>query len=507
VKPTVSSLVRKRLLHGALLVAVFSRPLGAQCPDGSPLPCGHYARPLPRSTIAVLYLETRQGDTALAYLADGLTESLIDRLSQAGLSVASRYQVRRYRNQPTADPATLGRDLGVSNLLTGTVRGIGSHLQVSIEMIGAASAARLWGQQFEGSVQDLLRIERDIATTVADSIVRRLQPAQRRALASSPSTNPAAYELYLRGRYDLAQSTGPTIRRALEELEEASRLDPRSARLKAEVGVAYAHLFARMGATLPGVSPDSMLGRAFAAADAALRLDSASGAAWHARAAALWVRLEYDPGRDMTPAARAAERSIALDSLNPEAWHTYGLILMDVGEDDAAAAAFRRCLALEPSSATSLERLARLSLYRHQFADALRLLDSATVVEPGFDQPAIQYRRALALIRLGHADSARAALARGADVFAEAPLLILVAEGDSVAARTGVGRLRQPSWPAVEVLAALGERDSAVTMLQAMVQPTIGYSRLLRLPEMDPLRSDPRFQRLYSATLPLVPVR
>lgn len=496
-----------RFLVGALIAAAVSTPSAAQCPDGTPPPCEREARPAPRSSVAVLYFDAPPGDTSLAYLADGLTESVIYRLSQAGLAVASRYQVRRFRNRATGDPATLGRILGVANLLAGTVRAVGPDLQVSIEMIRASSAVRLWGQQFERPEQDLLRIESDIAAAVADSIVRRLQPAQRRALVASPSTSPAAYDHYLRGRYYLAQRTEPTIRRAIQELEEASQLDSRSARLKAEVGVAYTIYFGLGGSSIPGVPPDAILARAFAAADTALRLDSLNATAWHARAAALHARLEGDPARDMTSAARAAERSLSLDSLDPEAWHTFGSVLMDAAADSGAATAFRRALTLDPRRAITLERFARLSLFRHQFAEALRLLDSALAVEPGFNVPAIQYRRALALVRLGRVDSAEAALARGADFFADARLLVLIAGNDSAAARLGVEHLRQPSWPAVEVLAALGEHDRALTMLEAIAQPTLSFLNLLRLPEMDPIRSDPRFQRLYAASLPLVPVQ
>jgi len=481
-------------------LAAATSPAAAQCPDGSAPPCTR-ERKAPQPSVAILYFETPQGDTTLAYLADGLTESLIDQLSQAGVSVASRYQVRRYAHQATTDPASLGRALNVSTLVTGTLRGLGASLRVSIEMISAASGARLWGQQFERTSDDLLHLQVAIASAVADSIAGRLQPAQRKALGTAPTTLPAAYDHYLRGRYYLARRTGPAVGRAVQELAEASRLDPRSARLRAELGVAYS-VYAAFGR-----SQDSLLQLAAAAADAALRLDSLSATAWLVRASTFYLSQTAERSRDLSRAAGAAQRSLSLDSLDPEAWHVYGEILMDAGADDAADSAYRRALALDPGRAVTLERLARLDQYRHRFEEALLLLDSALAVEPGFNEYGVQYRRFHVLLRLGRLADARQAL-EYAGVFATwLRPFVLLAANDSAAALAAADSIPEPSMPAVVAIAALGQTDRAMTMLEAVASPTLSTYKYLRLPEMDPLRGDPRFQRLVAASQPVGFVR
>lgn len=485
----------------AVIIATLTQPLAGQCPDGTAPPCPGVSRAPSRPTIAVLYFETPPGDTLLTYLADGLTESLIDRLSHGGLVVVSHYQVRRYRNLAVVSAPTLGRALNASHLVTGTLLGVGPRLRISVEVISAASATRLWGQQFERPREKLLSLESEIATLVADSVVGRLQPAQHRAITAAPSTNPAAYDHYLRGRFYLAQRTEPTIRRAILEFEAASRLDPRSAQLRAQVGVADA-IYASLGGS--EIMP---LQQAFIAADKALRLDSLNATAWHARALALRERLAGDAARDMTDAARAAQRSISLDSMDAEAWHTYGTILMDAADDDGASATFQRALALDPRRASTLERFARLKLLHHEFAAALELLDSAIAVEPGFNGPAIQNRRARALLRLGRLDEARKALDAGGDRYPGTRALLLVAEKDSGAAAAALASIEQPSLAAVEVLAALGETDRAIAILESIAHPTTEWYQLLRLPELDPLRDQPRFQVLLAASRPLALLR
>jgi TolB-like protein len=199
--------VRYSLIACALVS--FAGALRAQCPDGSPPPCA--ARPIARPPVlgvAVLYFENASRDSAYTYLAEGLTESLIDRFGHSGIPVTSRYVVRRLRDERTAPPADLAKWLNASHAVSGSVRVAGTSLRVSVELIRLPAGERVWGRQFDRPSEDLLAVESEIATTVADSVLGRIQPSQRRKLVSAPTTSPAAYDHFQRGRFYLAQRTG-----------------------------------------------------------------------------------------------------------------------------------------------------------------------------------------------------------------------------------------------------------------------------------------------------------
>src|SRR2546425_3209242 len=148
-RPEVTSTLG--LLAVVLLTAALAAPVLAQCPDGSPPPC-RAAQPErataapPANSLAVLYFDNLSLDTAHAYLADGLTDELIVRLGEVRrLDVKSRFAVRRYRGRLINDPASIGRTLGVEYLVSGSLRPGHDRLRVTVELMRAATGARLWG--------------------------------------------------------------------------------------------------------------------------------------------------------------------------------------------------------------------------------------------------------------------------------------------------------------------------------------------------------------------------
>ena len=205
-----------------------SVPAFSQCPDGTPPPCAGAApaaRPAPNA-VAVLYFDNLSRDTSDAYLADGLTEDIIARLGEVQrLQVKSRYVSRHLRTLPSSDPSALGRQVGVSYLVTGSLRHSGDRVKVVAELVRAATGNRVWGTTLERSAADVLAVEADIAQAVATGITGRLLPSERARLARQPTRSPAAYDLYLRAHFLVDQSGEQNLREAIELYHRAIRLD------------------------------------------------------------------------------------------------------------------------------------------------------------------------------------------------------------------------------------------------------------------------------------------
>lgn len=475
--------------------------------DGRPT-----APPPDGATVAVLYFENRSADTTDAYLADGLTEELIARLGQVErLSVKSRTAVQRLRGRAAEDPTALGRALGVTYLVSGTVRRAGTRIRVTVELVQTATGMRAWGEQYDRTGTDLLAIEEDVANGIAGAIAGRLLPVERASLSARPTEHPEAYDRVLRGDFYLARRTPRDALRALEEYEEAVRLDPQFVRALARMGYGYA-LFLDWGWVYPGVAAENLLARGLVFVDSAMRLDSSLSDVWMARAYLLSHR---DP-RGFTGVRTAFEQAIKLDPRNAEAYHQFGWILWLLGEDDAAARAFQDALHLDPERAITLEHLARMEFARRNYPDARRWLDSALAMDPGF---AFAHQwRARHLMQLGDTAGARAeavtAIRLGVPEGGEEVLALAeLRAGDAARARARLDRfLRtlpdtgpltfQEVVYAAASFVAFGEETRALDLLERVQLRSGAFWSHLRMPEFDAIRRHPRFERLVQESRP-----
>ncbi|HXY68880.1 MAG TPA: hypothetical protein VEH62_05490, partial [Gemmatimonadales bacterium] len=293
-----------------LLLAALASPLAAQCPDGTPAPCGAPARAPAANSIAVLYFDNLSRDTADAYLAEGLTEELITRLGDIPrLTVKSRYAVRRYRGETDVDPAAIGRTLAVTYLVTGSVQRAGTELRVRCELARAGTGNRVWGQEYQRGDGDILAITTDIARRVATGVAGQLLPGERTSLSARPTENRDAYEHLVHGNVLLAQRTPVSVQRAIAEYGTATRLDPRFVTAWAKIGLADA-IWLDWGWSDDGLAPpDSVLANGLAAAARALQLDSLNDDAWLA-----WGYLQvFAHPRDFAGAEPAMRRALALN--------------------------------------------------------------------------------------------------------------------------------------------------------------------------------------------------
>jgi TolB-like protein len=498
----------------ALLIGAGGPPLAAQCPDGSPPPCRQPGRPgaSTANSVAVLYFDNLSPDTADAYLADGLTDEIIARLgSLERLQVKSRTAVARYRTTQLGPPQ-LGRALGVTYLVNGSVRRGGTRLRMTVELVRASSGDRVWGQQYDRADGDLLAIEGEIAGAVAQSIAGRLAPAERASLTARPTRSPAAYDHFVKGNYYLAQRRSDAAIRAIQEYGAALALDSSFLEPLARTALEDA-LFLDWGWNSPGLTRDSILARGLAAADRALQRDSTSSDAWMARA----FLLKFRYPATYAGVREAFERAIANDPRNAEATHQYASALSELGDDSAAAAANQRALVLEPERAISLFQFSQFAMIDHRFAEELRWLDSALAIDPGFF-PA-RARRAIARARLGDRagalvdfETARQLRGESLDLTREQALLDGVL-GDTVGLRAALQQMQRAlidsARPNVleglfvgRALVVAHEPDRALDLLERVEPRGIYFWWLLRWSDFDPIRPDPRFQHLVEESRP-----
>jgi TolB-like protein/Tfp pilus assembly protein PilF len=463
----------------------------------------------------VLYFDNLSPATADAYLADGLAEAVITRLGRIErLRVKSQNAVRHYRGRPLTDAAALGRALEVAHLVSGSVRRVGERLQVTVELLRTSDAVHLWGEQYTRADTDLLELEESIASAIASAIAGRLLPPERAALARRATRSREAYDLFLRGNYELAQRTAAAVARAIERYEAATRLDPSFTDAQARTALGYA-LYLDWRWPYAGLPAESLLVRGLAVADRALRQDSSSSDAWMGRG---YLRMFRYP-RTFDGVRQAFERSVALDPRNAEAYHQYAGFLRVVGDDSAAVEASVRTLAIEPDRPVTLFQLAQVYIVNRQFHQAQLLLDSCLALNPGFHY-AYEHR---ARARLGLRDlagaraDAEALSGLGGDFERMAEMvraLVAAASGDTAAARAhALAALGRPAHDHPEpvflagAFAAAGEQERALEMLER-VRPRGGELWFaLRWPDVDPLRAQPRFHRLVEESRPPVAPR
>lgn len=505
----------------AFLLAVGAAvQLEGQCPDGSSPPCAaRPAGPPPRS-LAILYFENLSRDSTDALLADGFTEELIVRLGRVeSLQVKSRGVVQRYRGQ-TPDPTTVGRYLNVAFVVSGTMRRSGDRVRVTAELARASTGTQVWADAFDRASTDLITIESDLGQAVAEAIAGRLRPGDQAMLALRPTGNPAAWASYLRGNALIARRLTGGMAGAIDAYREAVRLDPHFAAAWGRLaeGLSLARLYGYSG---PGRDSALLQQQAQEASERALALDSLSAAAWIARSRVLAFEGHY------LEAIAANARAVRLDSTLAEAHYLLGNTLRPWTDDQMSAEQhLLKAHALDPSLLNAVEWLVVLHWKAGRTFQALAWLDTLSAMAPDLaigsriaDLRIADLQLDL-LVRAGDTAAARTELAqllagaRGVDsAGVQAVAARVFAElGDTARARAYLGR----AVPSVggtptrldlagllaSALAALGERDSALAVLEGRRADGGELYDLLRNPYFESLRREPRFARLLESVRP-----
>jgi len=197
---------------------------------------------LPDKSIAVLPFENLSRDPDNAYFADGIQDEILARLSKiADLKVISRTSTQKYKSAPD-NLREIARQLGVSNILEGSVQKAADQVRVNVQLINALNDAHLWSDIYDRKLTDIFAVESDIAKTIADTLQAKLTGAEKQMISGRPTSDTAAYELYLKGRSLWGKRGGDNLRQAIAFYEQAIARDPSYAPAYAGLADAYINL-------------------------------------------------------------------------------------------------------------------------------------------------------------------------------------------------------------------------------------------------------------------------
>jgi len=327
-------------------------------------------------SLAVLPFVNAGADPRLEHVADGITESIINSLSQLeGLRVVPRSLAFRYKGLQ-ADPATVGLALNARTILTGRVAQHGDTLNIQAELVDTQTESQLWGEQFRQNTRDLLTIQEEIAWQISEALRLKLTGEQKKKLRKRTRVDPEAYQEYLRGRYHWNNFSQDSLRRALDHFERAVSLDPGYAPAYAGLGDAFGAM-----AYYGVIAPADGFPRAAAAARRAIELDPAIA---DAHVALAMERLFW--GWEWPAAEREIQTAIRLNPKLALARSVYALMLAVVGRD---ADALREALLgreLDPLSLFVHVGVAWVHHFAGRPEDAIREALKARQIVPGFEE-------------------------------------------------------------------------------------------------------------------------
>ncbi len=445
--------------------------------------------------LAVLPLTNISPDPSDEYFADGLTEELIAVLSRVrGLRVIARTSVNQYKGT-TRSITQIGAELGVDSVLEGSVRKAGSRIRVTLQLIDAKSQEHTWAESYNREVDDVFAIQAEVAEKTAAALRHQLAAAPDEAVARPPTSNPAAYDAYLRGIH-VARQVGPGVfQKADAYFAEATRLDPGFAS-------AYSH-WAHTYAMLQGeqIPLSVACPRAKQLVAKALELDPRSSDA-HMAAGNTAMQCDHD-----WPRAEAEFRqAIELNPSNAGALEWYGVLLYTLRRYEEAKVVLLKAREMSPQAKSPVNWLAIVHVATGELEAAERCALQGIKIPPA--HPTDYARHAMVLLAQGRKDEAAAEL-RKTDYLASSQgrfycVTLLANLGELEPARAFLAELDRPGSSAYLSLArraglhaVLGDKDAAIAILQRdLVEGDQSLWFEYQYWPLRSVRSDPRFQAL-----------
>ncbi len=466
----------------------------------APIPVS-VTRPKGRIVLALLPLENLSGDPEQEYFSDGLTEEMITqltRLNSRRLGIIAPSSAMCYKGTKKGTDQ-IGQELGVGYILKGSVRRAGEQVRISAQLIQVSDQTHLWAESYERTLADVFAIQSEIARRIARSLMIELLPHQEATLALAPTTNPAAHEAYLKGRYYWNKQTEVAIKKSCDNFEQAIAEDPNYA--LAYVGISDCYRLLGFWDALP---PTEVMPKAKAAAVKALQIDDELG---EGHASLAGVTGLYD--RDFSEAGRLYKRAIELSPGYAIARQSYAMVyLAPMGRLGEAIAEMKRAQRLDPLSLFHSTILGWAFHLARQYDQAIKQYRKTLDLDPNYH---------LAYSGLGWAyeqksmfEEAIAAFQK-ARAFSGGSTLTIASlghcygswgrtnEAQSLLAELNeLSKARYVSPLDIAILhTGLNQRDQAFEWLEKANKERC--SRLIWLkpePRFDKLRSDPRFQSL-----------
>jgi len=457
------------------------------------------AEAAPKS-IAVLPFDNLSRDPENAYFSEGIQDEILTRLAKiAELKVISRTSTQRFKSSPDNLPQ-IAQQLGVANILEGSVQKPSDQVRVNVQLIHAATDTHLWAETYDRKLTDVFAIESEIAKAIAERLQAKLTGTAEHVLASRPTENPEAHQLYLKGRYFWNKRTTENLKKAIDYFERAIGKDPAYA--VAYSGLADAH------AVLPYYSaspPKNDAQKALTAARKAVELDASLAEAHTSLANALVLNLQF------SASVPEFQRAIKLNPNYATAHHWYGELLQNDGRFEEAVAELRRAQELDPLSLIINSVLGSTLTVADRDDEAIEQLRKTIEMDPTFD---------LTYWFLGQAYEDKGRLAEAIAQYEKATqfnpdpaVLASLARayalvGSKENARKILDNLttesRQryiPAYSLAVIHLSLGDKEEALRLLEKSYEDrapfdtgVFGSIKIDR--RLDPLRGDPRFQAL-----------
>jgi len=361
------------------------------------------ARPsIPEKSIAVLPFDNLSDEKSNAYFAEGIQDEILTRLSKiAALKVISRTSTQKYKSAPD-NLREVGHELGVANVLEGSVQKIANAVHVNVQLIKAATDEHLWAESYNRKLDDVFGVEGEVANAIADQLQAKLTGAEVKAVTDKPTQNPAAYDAYLRGlSIEHNDYSYDAFAQAARAYVQAIQLDPKFAIAWARLGVMRSFLY------FNGVDPATNTPAAVKeAADRAVALAPETGESWIAVGA-----YRYRVQRDFEGALAAYQEALKRLPNNSFVYQYLGIVRRRLGRWQEAESDYKKALELDPRDFGLLNDMGNeFYYYLRRFDEGYAVLDRALQLAP--DSAAAHANRVNLLQAQGRLEEADQELAR-----------------------------------------------------------------------------------------------
>ncbi len=482
------------LFGGLAVIALIAAVAGLNIGDLRQRLLGRSPSPHIKS-LAVLPLENLSGDPEQGYFADGMTEALITDLAQIkALRVISRTSVMLYKGAKKPLPK-VARELNVNGIVEGTVLRDRDRVQITAQLIYAPTDQHIWANTYEGDLKDVLKLQHEVASAIADEIRIAVTPRERERLASANVVVPAAYDAYLRGRYYWNMDTERDWFKARQYFEQAIQLDPNYA-------PAYSGLADYYWGT-DELPPRIKMPKAKEYALKGLEIDPDS-AQIHTSLGVIRFLADWD----WREAERELRRALELDPNNAGAHRMYAEYLSEMGRPEEALTEFQESQQLDPLAISTQVMIGWTYYFARRYDDALEQCQKCV----GLDHRSVNAHNCLGLSYMAKEmyekaiqECQTAVDLSGNDIARAVDLARAYAlSGNQAAARRRLDEWEQrakhsyiPPYFLAQVHVALGEKVQGISWLEkAYAERDPRLVQLAVDPAFDLVKTDPRFQDL-----------
>jgi TolB-like protein/Flp pilus assembly protein TadD len=471
---------------------------------GNPLTAATNREGITAKSIAVLPFDNLSRDPDNAFFAEGVQDEILTRLARiADLKVISRTSTEKYRSKPD-NLREIAQQLGVTNILEGSVQKAGGQVRITVQLINALNDTHLWAETYDRKLLDTFAVESDVAQKIAGSLEAKLSGSEKRAIASRPTENSEAYQLFLKGRFYWNKRTGADLHTAASYFEQAIAADPNFA--GAYAGLADTDLLIPV---FGAGAPREFFPKATAAARRAIELDDASAEGHTALAQLQMFDFKFPESE------HEFRRAIELNTNYATAHHWLGnSLLVTLGRFDEAVTEGRRAIELDPLSLIINADLGSTLMIARRYDEAIAQLQRTLKLDANFAYA--HWNLGEAFYLKGDIQNALAEYHR-ADALDDDPEITsllgaaYVKAGQRDKALACLEKLKQiqtrqfvRNYLFTNIYAALGDNATALDYLEKAADggetPDTTWIRVD--PLFDPLRGEARFQKLVAKLFP-----